>query len=233
MVVKVIGIMGVVSGGLATMWLNQVKGGRLTKKWADERAKAEGKRLVYFKAVMEGASDEPLNQLLAFEYTRRFLLDNQIEYFHDRGGEHLVAAETALKTSSRAVFLASTFTAVAGLLAWSEPQLAAIAGAGVVASAYATWAVSRSALNLDRRNADRYRLAEDQLKELRLDIDNYREEIASGDKGAVQKFFEPIFVILATDHVGFMNDEEQRELAIGNVEDRLRAAREPFDPDEA
>ncbi len=106
------------------------------------------------------------------------------------------------------------------------PVLAVIAGLGVIASAYATLAVSRSAVNLDRRNADRYRVAEDQLKERQLDIDIYREKIAAGNKGAVQEFFEPIFVTLEADHKGFLSDAEQREMAIGAMEQRLDAAKQ-------
>ena len=224
--VGAIGILGVISGGLAAMWLNQVKGGDLPQNWADERAKAEAKRLAYFKAIMEGASDEPWDQLLALEYTRRFLLDNQIDYFKERGDQHERAAGIALKRSTQAVFVASTFTAVAGLLSMWIPLLALIAGLGVIASAFATLSVSRSAVNLDRKNADRYRGAEDQLTERKLDIDRYREKTASGDKGAVQEFFEPIFVTLEADHKGFLSDGEQRELAIGAMEKRLDAAKE-------
>lgn len=224
-VVGAIGILGVISGGLATMWLNQVKGGNLADKWADARAKAEAKRLAYFKSIMEAASEVPLEQLLVFEYTRRFLLDNQIDYFRDRGDQHVSAAEIALKTSTRAVFVASTFTAVAGLLSMWVPQLAVIAGLGVIASAYATLAVSRSTVNLDQKNADRYGVAENQLKERKLDLDTYREMIVSGDKGAAQEYFEPVFVTLEADHKGFLSDAEQRELAIGAMEKRLDAAK--------
>jgi hypothetical protein len=225
-VVGAVGVLGVISSGLAAMWLSQAKGGSLAKKWSDARAKAEAKRLAYFKAIMQGASAEPLDQLLALEYARRFLLSNQIDYFRDRGGEHESAAETALNRSTTAVFVASTLTAIAGLLSMVVPQLAVIAGVGVIASAYATLAVSRSAVNLDRTNADRYRSGEEQLKERALDIDSYREKVAAGDKGAVQEFFEPIFVTLEADHKGFLSDAEQRELAIGEMEKRLDAARE-------
>ena len=225
-VARAIGLLGVVSGGLAAMWLNQVRGGDLAGRWADERGKAEAKRLAYFKAVMERASRAPWDQLLALEYTRRFLLDNQIDYFRDRGREHESAAGTALTRSTQAVFLASTFTAVAGLLAMLEPQLAVIAGLGVIASAYATLSVSRSAVNLDRKRADLYRTGMDQLWERKLDLDVYRERTASGDVGAVQEFFEPVFVTLEADHKSFLSDADQRELAIGGMERRLDAAKE-------
>lgn len=121
--VGAIGLLGIISGGLATMWLHQVKGGTLAQKWANERAKAEAKRLAYFKAIMEASAESPFEQLLALEYTRRFLLDNQIDYFRDRGGQHEQAADSALQWSTRAVFVASTFTAIAGFFALLAPQL--------------------------------------------------------------------------------------------------------------
>ncbi len=223
-VMRAIGLVGVISGGLATMWIGQAKGGSLADKWARERARAEAKRLEYFKAVMEAASDRPSDQLLALEYTRRFLLDNQIDYFRDRGREHEDSADVALKMSMLAVFLASTLTAVAGLLAMMEPRLAVLAGLGVVATAYSALAVSRSAVNLDRRNADRYRLAQDQLEERKLDLDIYRNKAALGETEAVQEFYSPVFVTLATDHKAFLDDGEKRDIALGALERRLKSA---------
>jgi hypothetical protein len=224
--VRAIGLLGVISSGLAVMWLSQVRGGSLSKRWAEERAKAEAKRLAYFKTVMEGASEAPLDQLLALEYTRRFLLDNQIDYFRDRGGQHENAAGAALKNSTRAVFVSSSFTAIAGALSMWHAELAVVAGLGVIASACAALAASRSAVNQDRKNADRYLTAEYQLKERRLDLDTYRKRTASGDNGAVQEFFEPIFITLEADHQAFLSEAEQRELAIGDMEKRLDAAKE-------
>jgi len=225
-IVRAIGILGVVSSGLAAMWLNQVRGGALSSKWAEMRAKAEAKRLTYFKTVMETASENPLDQLLALEYTRRFLLDNQIDYFNERGEQHENAAGISLKNSTRAVFASSSFTAIAGFLSMWQPELAVVAGLGVIASAYAALVVSRSAVNQDRKNADRYLTAEYQLKERRLDLDIYRERTASSDTKAVQEFFEPIFVTLKTDHKAFLDDADERELAIGDMEKRLDAAKE-------
>jgi hypothetical protein len=225
-VVRVIGLLGITSSGLAVMWLSQLHGGALSKRWAEERAKAEAKRLAYFKTVMEEAIKAPLDQLLAFEYTRRFLLDNQIDYFNGRGEEHEKAASAALKTSTRAVFVSSSFTAIAGALSMWQAEFAVVAAVGVIASAYAALAVSRSAVNQDRKNADRYLAAKYQLKERKLDLDIYREKTASGQNGAVQEFFEPVFLTLEADHRAFLSEAEQRELAIGNMEKRLDAAKE-------
>lgn len=225
-VAGVIGFLGVVFGALATMWLTQVRGGGLANKWTKERAAAEAKRLAYFKEIMERVSDQPSDQLLAFEYTRRFLLDNQIDYFRDRGGQHGLTADRALKTGTQAIFVASTVTAVAGVLSMWQPRLAIVAGIAVIASAYAALVGSRTSVNLDRRNADRYRLAKDQLEDRKMGIDDYRKKVESGDKAAVQEFFEPIFVTLTTDHKEFLNDKEQREMAIGAMAARLDAANE-------
>lgn len=224
--VKAIGLLGVISSGLVVMWLTQVQGGAISKRWAEERAKAEAKRLAYFKTVMEGAKEAPLDQLLALEYTRRFLLDNQIDYFKDRGGEHENAASAALNTSTRAVFVSSSFTAIAGALSMWRPEFAVVAAVGAIASAYAALTMSRSSVNQDRKNADRYLAAEYQLKERKLDLDTYREKTASGENGSVQEFFEPIFLTLQADHRAFLSEAEQKELAIGNMEKRLDAANE-------
>jgi hypothetical protein len=226
--VKIIGPLGLLSAGLAAMWLNQVREGALAKRWAEARAKAEAKRLAYFKAVMEGAARDCNDQLLALEYTRRFLLDNQIDYFRDRGKQHAFAADQALNASTRAVFLSSLFTALAALLSMVIPSLAVVASLGVIASAYAALASSRSAVNQDRKNADRYQAAEDQLMERKLDLDAYCKRTAMGDPNAVQDFFAPVFVVLEADHKAFLTEADQREFAIGDMERRLDAALEPL-----
>ena len=107
-----------------------------------------------------------------------------------------------------------------------QPELAVVAGLGVIASAYAALTMSCSAVNQDRKNADRYLTAEYQLKERRLDLDKYRDRTAKGDYEAVQEFFEPIFVTLEADHQAFLSEVEKRELAIGAMEKRLDAAKE-------
>ncbi|MDP6558087.1 MAG: hypothetical protein QGG71_25700 [Pirellulaceae bacterium] len=228
-VVRVIGLLGVVVSGLAAMWLRRITSGGFANEWASERAKAEAKRLAYFKAVMENASHTPLDQLLGLEYTRRFLLDNQIDYFEQRGDEHRVAAGNALNKSTLCVFVASTFTGVAGLLSVMQPHLAVVAGVGVIASAYAALVISQSAVNQNRQNADRYRATVDQLRSRRLDLDVYRKRTASGDERAVQEFFEPIFVALEADHKEFLKIAEQRESAIGDMVRRLDAEKEALE----
>jgi hypothetical protein len=45
----------------------------------------------------------------------------------------------------------------------------------------------------------------------------------------VQAFFEPVFVTLESDHKGYLTDAEQREAAIGDMEQRLSVAKESLD----
>jgi hypothetical protein len=225
---KVIGSLGIISAGLTAMWLNQVRGGTLSKRWAEARAKAEAKRLIYFKTIIEGTPDIPIDQLLTLEYTRRFLLDNQIDYFKNRGGQHEVAADTALTNSTRAIFLSSSFTALAGVLSMWHPVFAVIAALGVIASAYAALGVSKSAVNQDRKNAERYTAAEYQLRERRLDLDTYRERTAAGDIKTVQEFFAPVFVTLEADHMAFLSEAEQRELTVRDIEKSFDTVKKTF-----
>ncbi len=66
------------------------------------------------------------------------------------------------------------------------------AGLGVIASGYAAFAVSRSAVNQDRKNADRFLAAWCTLEERKLDLSACRERTALGDSKAVRQFFEPL-----------------------------------------
>ena len=42
----------------------------------------------------------------------------------------------------------------------------------------------------------------------------------------MQEFFSPIFVTLATDHKGFLDDAEKRDVELGVIEGRLKSAEE-------
>ena len=222
--VRSIGILGIIASGLATMWLLQLRGGGLATQWAGDRARAEAKRIAYFRSVLEQMTSAPLDRLLAFEYVRRFLLDNQIDYFRERGSKHESSAHQTLTSSSWALFASSTLTAVAGALSLWSAKLSLVASFGVIASAYAALTMSRSAMNQDRTNADRYLVAVTRLRELKSEIDKYRNLIASGDDTASLKFFEPVFEALTADHNQFLKEAEKRELAIGSMASRLDAA---------
>ena len=225
-VIGALGGLGTLASALAAMWVGRARDGELAQRWANERANAEAKRLAYFKDVMEGAKDEPYDKLLAFEYARRFLLDNQIEFFRGRGRQHESAAQTALDRSTYATFLASILTAAGGVMTFIKPEFGVLAGLAAIATALGTLFVSRSEMNLDHKNADRYRAAADALSERRLDIDTYRRRVAQGDLDALLDFYEPVFMALKADHQAFLTDADKRDLAIGAMQSRLDTAQQ-------
>ena len=226
LIAAAIGCLGVIASGLATMWLTLVQSGHLAARWSRSRAEAEAKRLQYFKSIIEEANEKVEDQLLVFEYTRRYLLDNQLAYFRERGMQHEDGADKALVHSTAAVFISSTITAIAGFAAAAlGAQWAAIAGIAVISTAYAAYATSRSAINLDRRNADRYRTALSLLRDHNLVQDVYIERIVAGDFSAVREFYDMVFEVLVNDHKDFIDSETQREAAIMGIEERLEVAK--------
>lgn len=225
-IIGAIGVLGALASSLAAMWIGKARNGELAERWGNERANAEAKRLAFFKDVMAGATNTPLDKLLALEYTRRFLLDNQVKYLRERGREHERAAQMALDRSTASTFLASMLTAAGGLLAFVRPEYGVIAGLAAVASFLGTLFISRSEMNLDHKNADRYRVAADALAERRLDLDTFRSKVASGELTAVEDFFQPIFMALKADHQAFLTDAQQQDLAIGEMQGRLDAAKD-------
>lgn len=222
-VIVAIGILGIVSGALATLWLNRMRQGRQLRAWFADRAKAEGKRLAYFKELLLHRGS-PTEALWVFEYTRRFLLDNQIDYFKERGAKHESGAESALKTASIAAFLASICTTVASLLSGYRTEFTAIASLGVIASAYAALAASKTEVSQDRRSAERYRLAGERLQDWKLNIDDYRKRVAGGDQDAIEEFYGPVFQTLVSDHKSWLEVEEKIAAAVGQFERRLKEA---------
>jgi len=124
--------------------------------------------------------------------------------------------------STTATFLATVCTAGAGLLATLVQELAAIAAFSVVAAAYGAWATSKTEVNLDRRNFERYRLAHRHLDDLRLDLDEFRRRLAGGELPASEEFYAPVFSALVADHEEWLKAAQQKEAALGGIEKRLR-----------
>jgi hypothetical protein len=98
----VLALMGVASGGIASMALFQVKEGRLLEDWMTARARAETKRLSYFSYIVN-SSVGPLDvqlELLKLEYFRRYQLDLQLAYYKIRRSGHRSSAEQTLNISA-------------------------------------------------------------------------------------------------------------------------------------
>ena len=223
-VFKVIGLTGAVTTALGTMYLKLIRGDELSGRWTTRRSKAEKYRLAFFKTVLAGSAENPESQLQAFEYTRRYLFDNQIDYFKMRGKHHETAADSALYKSVMATFCASLMTAAAGGLIWMDLKYGIVGALGTIATAWGTLVLSRSAIELDRVNAKRYLEILYQLRERKLLIDEYRRKIASGNKDAAQEYYTPVFALLEADHQSFIEDEKRRDLTVAETEKALSEA---------
>ena len=101
--VGALGLLSALCGALATMWLYQVRQGKLLERWMTARANAETARISYFTALAEpgdAVSDAALN-LLKLEYFCRYQYDVQTNYYRNRGRKHDRAARRNLESRER------------------------------------------------------------------------------------------------------------------------------------
>jgi hypothetical protein len=215
---------GMTASVFATLWFNLIKGGGLNAEWVLRRSRAEKKRLDYFQTFLKMTPKNPEDQLFALEYTRRFLLENQITYFEGRGKEHKKAADKTLKKSLAAMLVASLITMLAGPLALLKGWLSAIAGLGVIATAYGAFVNAISTVNLDKENAQRYTKCAWDLDDVLLEIDECRSKAAEGNPDSVVEFFQPVFKILEVDQLAFSSDGQRRDKKIDVMSGEHEAA---------
>ena len=105
----VLALIGVATGGFASMSLFRVKEGRLLEDWMTARARAETKRLSYFNYIVNSSAG-PLDielELLKLEYFRRYQLDLQLAYYKTRRSGHRNSAERTLSISAGSVLVAA------------------------------------------------------------------------------------------------------------------------------
>jgi hypothetical protein len=110
-VLAILGVCGVVSGGLGSMWVYRAREGKLLDRWMSARAGAETLRRQYFEAItnldLPDKSSPITPALLEFEYFRRYQLDVQIAFYERRARDHRRDADRLLHVSAYSVALAS------------------------------------------------------------------------------------------------------------------------------
>jgi hypothetical protein len=188
--------------------------GRLFKRWMEARAEAELARLALFDQVMEAREEARPGELpllpLKLEYVRRYQLDVQTRYYGGRGEQHRRAAGQ----SSRVTLLLQILSVLAflplfvvagdflGLITFDSllPYFIFLAiGTGVsgVLGALAAF----SAMNLDERNAARYLVVHENLKDLSGEsLTQAREAAARGDETAVGLFAGAVQRLISSEH---------------------------------
>jgi hypothetical protein len=159
-VLAIVGVCGVISGALGSMWVYRAREGKLLDNWMTARAAAEMLRRQYFEAVTSFVAPGNVSPiapaLLQFEYFRRYQLDVQIAFFQSRAADHRRDANRLLSLGAGSVALASIGAGLAAVLSGINPSWVAIAALGTVATALASFASTKESVNQSRQNAERY-----------------------------------------------------------------------------
>lgn len=221
-----LGIGAVLVGGLGTMWLYQIQAGKLLEEWMSRRAKAETYRLELFELVTiapeegEVTSEIPLS-LLQLEYFRRYQLDAQIAYYNSARRRHAKAAHDILVLSGITVFLGTIATGLSGILGPMIPGLAGFAALGVFGVALSTYAVTKEGVSQDRRNAERYGRTVEVLVELRKKLDDVRRAVATGNRGAMERFTSAVHDHLSLEHRQWLKSTESIQESVARLQESL------------
>lgn len=222
-----LGVGAIVAGTLGSVWLFEIRNGRLLERWMGARADAESRRLRYFERVIEVPSEQtdsspvPL-ALFQLEYFRRYQLDVQRTYYRRRADEHERAADRILTLSAAAVGLASVATGLGGILGSGlRPEWISVAGLGVLASSLSTFALSQEGVGQDRRNMERYRRTLDALEHLAGKLDAVRRSTARGERAAFEQLAEAVHEQLSLEHRQWLKLSENVSGAIGRLETAL------------
>lgn len=219
--------------------------------WMEKRAEAENARALLFNEVVTApaASDTEAGALLPLqlEYFRRYQLDVQRLYYHQRGAEHAAAARRAWWWRLFAFLL---ITAAAFPVFWSVqdsmllPWLAALPhrtdllqrtflGLGILAAALQGLLAAYAVISLDERNAARYRSTAENLDALSArPLEEARRAAAEGgssDRHEAARERVLAFVALVQEQISAEHREwiALRKLAPDLALDRLKSLRLP------
>ncbi|HEX6760835.1 MAG TPA: hypothetical protein VF086_20855 [Propionibacteriaceae bacterium] len=216
-------LMGVATGGVASMSLFRVKEGRLLEDWMTARARAETKRLSYFSYIVN-SSIEPLDlqlELLKLEYFRRYQLDLQLAYYKTRRSGHRNSAERTLDISAGSVLVAAIASGAAGVLGALRSEWAALGSLAVFGAALQAFAAARESLNQDRRNAERYDNTAQALQGLRERLDDVRLGIAAGSTSVLGEYVAAVQDQLSLEHRQWLEGAENMQAAVARLEKAL------------
>jgi len=221
----VFGVGGIVSGGVAAMWLYQVREGKLLDGWMNARASAELLRKQYFEAVTSaeaGATVSPVPALLLqFEYFRRYHFDSQVAYYDRRSGDHGRSAARVLQATGWSVALASISLGLAGFLGGIDPRWSSAAALGTVAIAIAAFASTNESVYQYRRNFELYSKTGDALRLLKGKFDDVRAAAIAGQPEPIQQFVTAVNEQLIAEHRQWLAAAQDVKPALEKLNDTL------------
>jgi hypothetical protein len=235
--VAMFGVCAVISGGLASMWLFQVKGGNLLGSWMGARAAAEALRAQYFEGVISfapaaGGSSIPL-PLLQLEYFLRYQFDVQVAFFGRRAADHNREAGLMLKLSAGAVALASISAGLAVVLGVSYPRWVSIAVLASIATALSSFAATKEDVSQNRRNAERYNNARSALALLKVKLDDVRAAAANGQSEPIQQFVAATHEQIFAEHRQWLAAVQNVQPAIDQLDETLAKLKAKVDPSQS
>lgn len=219
----VLALMGVATGGFASMSLFRVKEGRLLEDWMTARARAETKRLSYFNYIVNSSVGplDPQFELLKLEYFRRYQLDLQLAFYRTRRSGHRNSADRTLDISAGSVLVAAIASGAAGVLGALRSEWAALGSLAVFGAALQAFAAARESLNQDRRNAERYDNTAQALLGLRERLDDVRDGIAAGSASVLGEYVAAVQDQLSLEHRQWLEGAENMQAAVARLEKAL------------
>jgi hypothetical protein len=219
----VLALMGVATGGFASMSLFRVKEGRLLEDWMTARARAETKRLSYFNYVVNSSVGplDPQLELLKLEYFRRYQLDLQLAFYRTRRSGHRNSADRTLDISAGSVLMAAIASGAAGVLGALRSEWAALGSLAVFGASLQAFAAARESLNQDRRNAERYDNTAQALLGLRERLDDVRDGIAAGSASVLGEYVAAVQDQLSLEHRQWLEGAENMQAAVARLEKAL------------
>ena len=127
-----LGFVGLIVGGYAAARLYELNAGDLANDWMRSRARAEQLRSEYFDRVAaRAAAGDGAVQEMTLDFVVKHLLEDQLNYFADRGKRHEAAAGKWLRWAAFATGAASVGVGAGGMAgAGGAPWIMAIAALG-------------------------------------------------------------------------------------------------------
>jgi hypothetical protein len=221
-VILACGLLSLVVGALATMWLTFAREGKLLDEWMANRAKAETARIEYFdRATTLQAGDDPKLPQLQLEYFRRYQLEVQLAYYSGRGEQHRKAAQRTLKLRMGALFVGTVANGLAGALGSHSVPYAALGSLAVIAGAWGAFATSTSATNQDGRNAERYARTYDTLTHIRDRLGEVRKALSAAEVDVLPSFVKAVNDELSLEHRQWLQEEDRYAGALQELEQKL------------
>jgi len=220
-VLAILGVCGVISGGLGSMWVYQTREGKLLDNWMSARAAAEALRTEYFETATTMELADGTSSVLQFEYFRRYQLDVQTAFYDRKVRDCRREARRLLQMSAYSVALASISAGLATILSGQNPAWVSIAALGAIATALGSFASTRESVNQNRRNMERYAKASDAISLLKKKIDQVRAAAAAGEREPMKQFVAAVHEQLAAEHREWLAAAQSIQPAIDKLDDAL------------